>query len=123
MREAAASRKLRFLELMQNCFPFRWQKYWNCAARDFDLLTILQDINDKKLSLQDRLLLALLARIWIGKECALEDLRRTGCALGQDQRQILADWAREQQRCQMSGVGGEIPEDADSTVVSVRKVK
>jgi len=54
--ENSRNRKLRFMELMQRCLPFKWQKYWNCGTKEFDLLMILQDIDNLKLSVQDRLL-------------------------------------------------------------------
>jgi len=63
------------MELMQRCLPFKWQKYWNCGTKEFDLLMILQDIDNLKLSVQDRLLLTLLARIWTGKDDSLGDIK------------------------------------------------
>lgn len=96
------NRKLQFMELMQRCLPFKWQKYWNCATKEFDLLRILQDIDNLKLSVQDRLLLTLLARIWTGKEDSIEDIKKAVSVLGEEEREILADWMEEQHNCEIS---------------------
>ena len=39
--ENSKNRKLRFMELMQRCIPFKWQRYWNCGTKEFDLLYTL----------------------------------------------------------------------------------
>lgn len=96
------NRKLRFMELMQRCLPFKWQKYWNCGTREFNLLMILHDIDNLKLSVQDRLLLTLLARIWTGKENAEGEIKEAVLALELEQREIVADWINEQQSCDIS---------------------
>jgi hypothetical protein len=90
------------MELMQKCLPFKWQKYWNCGTKEFDLLMILQDIDNLKLSIQDRLLLTLLARIWTGKEDSFGEVKQAVPALDQEQREILADWMEDQQQCELS---------------------
>lgn len=100
--ENSRNRKLRFMELMQRCLPFKWQRYWNCGTKEFDLLMILRDIDNLKLNVQDRLLLTLLARIWTGKEDSLGEVKQAVPALDQEQREILADWMEEQQRCELS---------------------
>ena len=95
------NRKLRFMELMQRCLPFKWQRYWNCGTKEFDLLMILRDIDNLKLSVQDRLLLTLLARIWTGKDESLGDIKEAVHLLDEEQREILADWMEEYQLCEM----------------------
>ncbi len=100
--ENRRNRKLRFMELMQRCLPFKWQKYWNCGTREFDLLMILQDIDNLKLSVQDRLLLTLLARIWTGKEDSMGAIKEAVHVLDEEQREILADWIEKQQCCEVS---------------------
>jgi hypothetical protein len=90
------------MELMQRCLPFKWQKYWNCGLREFDLLMILQDIDNLKLTVQDRLLLTLLARIWTGKENSLAEIMEAADALDHEQRLILSEWMEEQHFCEIS---------------------
>ncbi|UCG13422.1 MAG: hypothetical protein JSU72_02750 [Deltaproteobacteria bacterium] len=92
------NRKLRFMELMQRCLPFKWQKYWNCGTKEFDLLMLLQDIDNLRLSVQDRLLLTLLARICTGKGDSLGEVKQAVRALGDEQREIVAQWMEEQQQ-------------------------
>ena len=99
MAENNWPRKLRFMELMQRCLPFKWQRYWNCGIREFDLLMILEDIDNLKLSVQDRLLLTLLARIATGKEDFISEVHQATGALDQEHRQILADWIHENESC------------------------
>ena len=99
--ENSSNRKLRFMELMQRCLPFKWQKYWNCGTKEFDLLMILQDIDNLKLSVQDRLLLTLLARIWTGKDDSLGDIEEAVHVLDEEQREILADWMEEYRLCEV----------------------
>ncbi len=96
------NRKLRFMELMQRCLPFKWQKYWSCGTKEFDLLMILQDIDNLDLDVQDRLLLTLLARIWTGKEDALEEIKEAVQVLDEEQRMILADWMLGEQHNDLS---------------------
>jgi len=96
------NKKLRFMELMQRCLPFKWQKYWNCGTKEFDLLRILQDIDNLKLGVQDRLLLTLLARIWTGKEDSIKDIKKAVSVLDEEEREILADWMEEQHNCEIS---------------------
>lgn len=96
------NRKLRFMTLMQNCLPFKWQRYWNCGTKEFDLRMILHDIDDPKIDMQDRLLLTLLARIWTGKEETLTEVKEAVHVLDQEQREILADWVEEQRNCEIN---------------------
>jgi hypothetical protein len=95
------NRKLRFMELMQRCLPFKWQKYWNCSTKEFDLLRILQEIDDLNLSVQDRLLLTLLARIWTGKQDSIDEIKKALRVLEIEEREILADWMQEQLNCEI----------------------
>jgi hypothetical protein len=99
--ENSRNRKLRFMELMQRCLPFKWQKYWNCGTKEFDLLMILHDIDNLRLSVQDRLLLTLLARIWTGRDDYMGDMKEAVHLLDQEQREILADWLEEYQLCKV----------------------
>jgi len=78
------------MELMQRCLPFKWQKYWNCGTKEFDLLMILQDIDN-----------LLLARIWTGKENSLGDIKEAVHLLDEEQREILADWMGEHEFCEV----------------------
>ena len=93
--ENSRNRKLRFMELMQRCLPFKWQRYWNCGTKEFDLLMILRDIDNLKLGVQDRLLLTLLARIWSGRLDCMGEIKEAVLALDKEQREILADWMDE----------------------------
>lgn len=95
------NRKLRFMELMQICLPFQWQRYWNCGTKEFDLRMILRDIDDLRLDVQDRLLLTLLARIWTGKEESFPEIKEAVHVLDEEQREILADWMQEQRNCEI----------------------
>ena len=99
--ENSKNRKLRFMELMQRCLPFKWQKYWNCGTKEFDLPMILHDIDDLRLGVQDRLLLTLLARIWTGKDDSLGDIEEAVHVLDEEQREILADWMEEYRLCEV----------------------
>jgi len=90
------------MELMQRCLPFQWQRYWNCGTKEFDLLTILQDIDNLKLSVQDRLLLTLLARLWTAKGDPTGEIKKAIMVLNQEQREILAEWMDEQQTCEIT---------------------
>ncbi len=99
--ENSRNRRLRFMELMQRCLPFRWQRYWNCGTKEFDLLLILHDIDNLRLSVQDRLLLTLLARIWTGKADCMGEVKEAVLALNQEQLEILADWMDEQKTCEI----------------------
>jgi len=90
------------MELMQRCLPFQWQRYWNCGTKEFDLLTILQDIDNLKLSVQDRLLLTLLARLWTAEGDSTGEIKKAVMVLNPEQREILADWMDEQQTCEIS---------------------
>ena len=94
------------MELMQRCLPFKWQKYWNCSTKEFDLLRILHDIDDLNLSVQDRLLLTLLARIWTGKEDSMDEIKKALSVLDIEEREILADWMEEQLNCEISFAHG-----------------
>jgi hypothetical protein len=96
------NRRLRFMELMQRCLPFRWQKYWSCGTKEFDFLMILQDIDNLDLDVQDRLLLTLLARIWTGKEDSLGEIKEAIQVLEDEQRMILADWMEEEHHCELN---------------------
>jgi len=58
--------KQRIMELMQRYFPHEWKKYWDCTVRDFDLSMMLQETENPKLRIQDRLLLSLLVKIQLG---------------------------------------------------------
>ena len=73
---------------MQRCLPFKWQRYWNCGTKEFDLRMILYDMDDLKISVQDRLLLTLLARIWTGKEGSLTEVKEAVHVLDEEQREI-----------------------------------
>jgi hypothetical protein len=84
------------MELMQRCFPFEWQKYWDCNARDFDVLMILKDIQNPRLSLKTRSLLSLLARIWDGDKESLPEGYRDDGILDGEQCRILIKWLEEQ---------------------------
>jgi hypothetical protein len=99
--ENSRNRKLRFMELMQRCLPFKWQKYWSCGTQEFDLLMILQDIDNLNLDVQDRLLLTLLAHIWTGKQDSLGEIKEAVQALDKEQRKILASWM-EEEHCEWS---------------------
>jgi hypothetical protein len=94
------------MELMQRYLPFKWQKYWNCSTKEFDLLRILQDIDKLNLSVQDRLLLTLLARIWTGKEDSIDEIKKALSVLDIEEREILADWMGEQLDCEISFAHG-----------------
>ncbi|MGD8776394.1 MAG: hypothetical protein PVF76_13025 [Syntrophobacterales bacterium] len=99
--ENSRNRKLRFMELMQRCLPFKWQKYWNCGTKEFDLLMILQDIDNMKIAVQERLLLTLLARIWTGRDDSVLEIKHAVRVLDEEQREILAEWMDEQERCEV----------------------
>ena len=62
---------------------------------------ILQDIDNLRLTVQDRLLLTLLARIWTGKEDSDGEIKEAVLALDGEQREILADWMDQQRSCEI----------------------
>ena len=126
--DKSRTRKLRFMELMQRCLPFKWQKYWNCGLKEFDLLMILQDIDNLKLSVQNRLLLTLLARIWTGKERSSPEIMEAADALDHEQKLILSEWLQEQEFCEISPSQAAAacpctPSHFDSQAMSAQRVK
>ncbi|MBW1980962.1 MAG: hypothetical protein JRJ12_07055 [Deltaproteobacteria bacterium] len=63
MTENNTAHKLRFMDLMQRCFPFRWKRYWDCSIKDFDVQVMMLDMKDPQTSPADRLLLHIMLSI------------------------------------------------------------
>jgi hypothetical protein len=80
--------KQRFMELMQRCLSHEWKKYWDCLAKDFDLSMMLQEIENPRLHIQDRLLLSLLVEIRLGDVERDIDLTHAARTLDEGQRRL-----------------------------------
>jgi hypothetical protein len=57
MREVDRVQRLRFMDLVQKCLPFRWQRYWDCGGRSFDVSLMLHDTENPKIGRSERVLL------------------------------------------------------------------
>ena len=113
---------------MQKCLPFRWQKYWNCGTKEFDLVMILQDIDDLRLTVEERLLLTLLARIWAGERTSLFEIEQAARALDQEHLEVLADWIHAERMCKPSLSGAAActhctPKKFDEVAISAQKME
>ncbi len=88
---------------------------------------ILRDIDNLKLTVRDRLLLTLLARIWTGKTDSLGEVGQAVPALDQEQREILADWMEEQHGCEISPSQTSscpcCPEQFNSSLIPAQKME
>jgi hypothetical protein len=94
MREVNKVQRLRFMELVQKCLPFRWQRYWDCGSRSFDVSLMLQDTENPKIGRGERVLLGLLARIGSGRADASEQLLDATRSLDRERRQIVRRWLK-----------------------------
>jgi hypothetical protein len=92
MREANRIQRLRFMELVQKCLPFRWQRYWDCGSHCFDVSLMLQDTENTKIGRRERALLGLLAKIGSGGVEASGQLLDATRSLDRELRQIVRRW-------------------------------
>jgi hypothetical protein len=94
MREVNTVQRLRFMELVQKCLPFRWQRYWDCGSRFFDVSLMLQDTENTKIGRSERVLLGLLARIGSGRTEPSGQLLDATRSLDRERRQIVRRWLK-----------------------------
>ena len=94
MREVNTVQRLRFMELVQKCIPFRWQRYWDCGTRSFDVSLMLQDTENTKIGRRERILLGLLARIGSGRVEPSGQLLDATRSLDRERRQIVRRWLK-----------------------------
>jgi hypothetical protein len=94
MREDNRVQRLRFMELVQKCLPFRWQRYWDCGRRSFDVSLMLQDTENAKIGRGERVLLGLLARIGSGRVEPSGQLLDATRSLDRERRQIVRRWLK-----------------------------
>lgn len=98
MGEQGTVQRLRFMELVQRCLPSRWRRYWDCGARYFDLLMMLQDTENPRLRRKERILLGLLARIGgSGAEPPWQLLEATR-GLDRERQRIVRQWLKAGER-------------------------
>jgi hypothetical protein len=98
MREVNTVQRLRFMELVQKCLPFRWQRYWECGSRSFDVSLMLQDTQNTKIGRRERVLLGLLAGIGSGRAEPFGQLLDATRSLDRERRQIVRRWLNADQR-------------------------
>jgi hypothetical protein len=98
MREVNTVGRLRFMELVQKCLPFRWQRYWDCGSRSFDVPLMLQDTQNTKIGRRERVLLGLLARIGSGRAEPFGQLLDATRSLDRERRQIVRRWLKASER-------------------------
>lgn len=98
MEEEKTAQRLRFMELVQKCLPFRWQRYWDCGLRYFDVLTMLRDTENTEIGRRDRLLLGILARIGSVRDESLRELMEATRGLDLERRQIVRRWLEHEER-------------------------
>jgi hypothetical protein len=102
MREANTLQRLRFMELVQKCLPFRWQRYWDCGTRSFDVSLMLQDTGNTQIGIRERVLLRLLARIGSGRVEPSGQILDATRSLDRERRQIIRRWLK-------AGAGEHLP--------------
>ena len=98
MGEGNTIQRLRFMELVQKCLPFRWKRYWDCGTRSFDVPLMLQDTENTKIGRKERTLLGLLARIGSGSMEPVGQLLKATRSLDRERRQILRRWLEADER-------------------------
>ena len=98
MGEGNTVRRLRFMELVQKCLPFRWQRYWDCGNRSFDVSLMLQATENTKIARKERALLGLLARIGSGSMEPSGQLLEATRSLDRARRQIVRRWLKAGER-------------------------
>jgi hypothetical protein len=98
MEEMNTARRLRFMELVQKCLPFRWKRYWDCSLGYFDVLLMLQDTANKAIGRRERLLLGILARIGSEGDESLRELIEATRDLDLDRGQIVRRWLEQEEQ-------------------------
>ncbi|HYA04122.1 MAG TPA: hypothetical protein VEI04_13540 [Syntrophobacteria bacterium] len=101
MEEEKTVQRLRFMELVQKCLPFRWQRYWDCGLRYFDVLMMLRDTQNQEIGRRDRLLLGILARIGSERDESLRELIEITRHLDLERRRIVRRWLEHEERQQL----------------------
>jgi hypothetical protein len=94
MWEVNTVQRLRFMELVQKCLPFRWQRYWDCGSRFFDVSLMLQDTENTRIGSSERVLLGLLARIGSGRTEPVRQLFDATRSLDREHRQVVRRWLK-----------------------------
>jgi hypothetical protein len=98
MDEENTAKRLRFMELVQKCLPFRWRRYWDCGLRYFDVVTMLRDTENPEIGRKDRRLLGILARIGSEGNEPLRDLMEATQGLDLERRGIVRRWLEQEER-------------------------
>jgi hypothetical protein len=92
------AQRLRFMELVQQCLPFKWQRYWDCGLRYFDVLTMFRDTENLEVERKDRIILGILARIGSDRDEPLHQLIEATRALDLERRRIVRRWLEQEER-------------------------
>ena len=98
MEEGNTVQRLQFMELMQRCLPFTWQRYWDCGTRYFDVLLLLQETENPRVGKKERTLLGLLARIGSGSAESSRQLFGATRGLDREHRKIVRRWLKAGER-------------------------
>jgi len=98
MLELNTVQRLRFMDLVQKCLPFRWQRYWDCGSRSFDVSLMLEDTQNVKIGGRERALLGVLARIGSGRAEPSGQLLDATRNLDRERRQIVRRWLKASER-------------------------
>jgi hypothetical protein len=98
MGEDDTVQRLRFMDLVQKCLPYRWQRYWDCGTRSFDVPLMLQDTENTKIGNKERALLGLLARIGSGSAGPSRQLFEATRSLDRERRRIVRRWLKAGER-------------------------
>jgi hypothetical protein len=94
MREGSTVEKLRFMDLMQRCMPFTWQRYWDCGTHYFDVSLMLHETGNQRVGKKERTLLGLLARIGSGRVKSPRQLFGATRGLDREHRKIVRRWLK-----------------------------
>ncbi len=98
MEEQSTAQRLRFMQLVQQCLPFKWQRYWACGLRYFDVLMMLRDTENPEMERKDRFLLGILARIGSDRDEPLQELIQATRDLDLERRRIVRRWLEQEER-------------------------
>jgi hypothetical protein len=97
MEDENTAQRLRFMELVQKCLPFKWRRYWDCGFRYFDVLMMLRDTENPDIGRRDRLLLGILARIGSERNKPLRELIEATRTLDLERRRIVRRWLEHEE--------------------------
>lgn len=92
------AQRLRFMELVQQCLPFKWQRYWDCGLRYFDVLTMFRDTENPEVGRKDRILLGILAKIGSDRDEPVHRVIDATRDLDVERRRIVRRWLEQEER-------------------------